>query len=143
MVTEARGIPPTVLRAARDVLRGAGAALAVGPGDVAVRFTTRSTIRRLNRDWRAVDAPTDVLSFPARFQDPAGRRVIGDIAVCWEVARRRARTARRAPGREVAALALHGLLHLLGYDHERDDGEMAALERRLGRLLLTRGGGRR
>ncbi len=135
ILNEQRAAPATVLRAARRTLRAAGAALAVGPGDVVLRFTSRDMIRRLNREWRAVDEATDVLSFPARYTDPAGRRTIGDIAVCWEVARRRAAAGRRAPAREAAALALHGLLHLLGYDHERDQGEMAAVERRLRRAI--------
>jgi probable rRNA maturation factor len=129
--------PASARRAVRDALRRAGAVLQVGPGEVVLRFVDPGEMRSLNRQWRGRDAPTDVLSFPAQTLDPSGQRHIGDIAVCWEVARRQAAGAGHAPEREAAVLALHGLLHLLGYDHENDDGEMDELEQRLRRELLT------
>ncbi len=128
--------PAEARRAVRDVLRAAAPRLAVGAGDVVVRFVDADTMRELNRSWRGKDRPTDVLSFPSGAADPAGRRHIGDIALCWEVARAQAAKRRHAPAREAALLALHGLIHLLGYDHETDDGTMDALERRLRRQVL-------
>ena len=85
-------------------------------------------VRALNRQYRRKDAPTDVLSFPAEEQ---GR--LGDVVIAVGVARRQAREARHSLQTELRVLALHGLLHLLGYDHEHDDGQMARLERRLRR----------
>jgi probable rRNA maturation factor len=118
------------------VLATAASQLRVGAGDVVVRFVDEEEIRGLNREWRGKDRPTDVLSFPSGLIDPAGRRHVGDIALCLPVAARQAARRRHAPDREAMLLALHGLLHLLGYDHEQDDGEMEALERRLRRDCL-------
>ncbi len=85
-------------------------------------------VRALNRQYRRKDAPTDVLSFPA---EEKGQ--LGDVVIAVGVARRQAREAGHSLQTELRVLALHGLLHLLGYDHERDDGRMARLERRLRR----------
>lgn len=82
--------------------------------------------------------PTDVLSFPTDEPDPSGERDLGDVIICTDQAVRQARVAGRGYIEELAVLALHGLLHLLGYDHDRDDGEMFALERQL-RPLVTGG----
>ena len=92
-------------------------------------------MQALNREFRGKDAPTDVLSFPAHFTHlahPPHPR-LGDIAIATGVARRQAREAGHSYARELKVLALHGLLHLMGYDHHaRDDaGRMARLERRL------------
>ena len=93
---------------------------------------------------RYVDVPeaTDVLSFPADEEDPSGERDLGDIVICTDVAVRQARNAGHAYGLELEVLTLHGILHLLGYDHDRDDGEMLALEARLRPLVLGRSGSR-
>ena len=110
--------------------------LEVGAGDVVLRFVDEDEMRVLNRDWRGKDEPTDVISFPSGSVDPGGRRHIGDIALCPAVARRQARARRHSPFREISLLALHGLLHLLGHDHETDEGEMEALEAGLRRRHL-------
>ncbi len=136
MVGDDPAVPSGAKRAVREVLRAAAPALDVGPGDVVVRFVDRATMRELNRTWRGKDAPTDVLSFPSDAAEPGGRRHVGDIALCWDVALAQAARRRHSPERETALLALHGLLHLLGYDHETDDGEMDALEQRLRRAVL-------
>ncbi len=83
-------------------------------------------IRALNKQFRRKDRPTDVLSFPA--EEP-GR--LGDIVIGLGVARAQAEEAGHSLGAELRVLALHGLLHLLGYDHERDAGRMARVEARL------------
>ena len=95
-------------------------------GTVTVAIVSDARVRALNRQYRKKDTPTDVLSFPAR-----ERGFLGDVVIASGVAARQAREAGHSLAIEVRVLALHGLLHLLGYDHERDDGRMARLERRL------------
>jgi len=136
IVLPARDVPRGAVRAAREMLRAAGRRLHPEAGDVVLRFVDEEEMRALNRQWRGKDRPTDVLSFPAGTVAPDGRRHVGDIAICFPVAREQARRRRHAPEREMAILALHGLLHLLGHDHETDDGEMERLERALRRELL-------
>ncbi len=86
-------------------------------------------IRQLNRRYRGKNAPTDVLSFPANEAS-----YLGDVVIALGVARRQASVAGHPLATELRVLALHGLLHLLGYDHERDTGQMRRLERRLRRV---------
>jgi len=105
-------------------------------GDVTVAIVSDTRMRALNRRFRRKDYPTDVLSFPDEPPPRAAGRHLGDIVIAADVARRQARDAGRRASDELRALALHGLLHLLGYDHETDDGLMARVERR----LLRKGG---
>jgi len=105
-------------------------------GQVTVLLTTDRAIRRLNRQFRGKNKATDVLSFPAYTHiSKVGRHgapeVVGDIAISVQIARKQATTLGHALGVEIKVLMLHGLLHLAGYDHETDDGEMARLEERL------------
>jgi probable rRNA maturation factor len=93
-----------------------------------VALVPDARVRALNRQYRKKDKATDVLSFPA---DERGH--LGDVVIAAGVARRQARDAGHSFPTELRVLALHGLLHLLGYDHERDDGRMARAERRLRR----------
>ena len=95
---------------------------------VDVTLVTDEEIAALNREYRHKNYATDVLSFPA---DEPGQ--LGDIVIALGVARRQARFARHSLSIEFRVLALHGLLHLLGYDHERDNGEMRRVEQRLRR----------
>jgi len=97
-------------------------------GTVSLAIVSDRRVRSLNRAYRRKDHATDVLSFPAN-----ERRFLGDIVIARGVARRQARAAGHSEATELRVLALHGLLHLLGYDHERDDGRMARAERRLRR----------
>ncbi|HET9299947.1 MAG TPA: rRNA maturation RNase YbeY [Candidatus Polarisedimenticolaceae bacterium] len=97
------------------------------------------SMRALNRRHRAKDATTDVLSFPAgRAPDPEGLGHLGDILISVPQAARQARAAGHGLDRELRVLLLHGYLHLLGYDHEKDSGQMMRLQRRLERQLLPR-----
>jgi probable rRNA maturation factor len=106
---------------------------------LALRLVSDGSMRELNRRFRGRDACTDVLSFPGgRAQDEAGRLHLGDLAIAVGTARRQARAAGHSLGRELRLLALHGYLHLLGYDHETDDGTMRRLERRLVHRLVDR-----
>jgi probable rRNA maturation factor len=97
-------------------------------GSVTVAIIPDSRVQGLNRRFRLKNAPTDVLSFPSK--EPGD---LGDIVISAGVARRQAREAGHSVPTEHRILALHGLLHLLGYDHEHDDGRMARLETRLRR----------
>jgi probable rRNA maturation factor len=95
-----------------------------------------SRMRRLNREWRGVDRTTDVLSFSSgAVRDRLPRRLppgtfLGDLAISLPCAERQARRFGHGTGREVQILLTHGLLHLLGYDHEKDDGSMFRLQAR-------------
>lgn len=104
-------------------------------GQVSVLLTGDLQIRRLNRQFRRKDKPTDVLSFPAP-ELPGEQSIAGDLAISVETAARQAADIGHPLFVEAQILILHGLLHLAGYDHERDSGQMArreaVLRRRLG-----------
>ncbi len=112
------------------VLHAAAASLRVG-GEMALLLTGDRGIRTLNARYRKQDAPTDVLSFPAE----GGVLGLGDVVISVETAERNARCFGRSLAQELDVLALHGFLHVLGYDHETDDGAMHRLEGRLRRRL--------
>jgi probable rRNA maturation factor len=97
-------------------------------GHVTIALVSDGRIQQLNRSFRHADKATDVLSFPA---DEPG--TLGDVVIARGVARRQAREAGHDLPTEIRVLALHGLLHLLGYDHEHDGGRMARVEGRLRR----------
>jgi probable rRNA maturation factor len=105
-------------------------------GEVAVALAGDAQVRALNRRYRRKDRPTDVLSFPV--ESPGGG--LGDIVIATGVARRQAREAGHSAQTELRVLALHGLLHLLGYDHHDGDGRMARVEARLRRKGGLRAG---
>jgi probable rRNA maturation factor len=107
-----------------------------GVDSVAVVLVSDRRMLQLNRTYRGRAATTDVLSFPADRGGPARERHLGDIVISVATAAQQARRDGRSLDRELRELALHGYLHLLGYDHETDDGTMRRLERRLrGRLI--------
>jgi probable rRNA maturation factor len=115
-------------------------ALKVVPADgagVTVAFVSDRLMRELNRRWRGRRGTTDVLSFPAGREEFEGAEgaTLGDVVVSVEQAERQAAEQGLSFENEVEQLILHGLLHLCGYDHERDGGEMNALELRLRRRL--------
>ncbi len=144
-----RGLAAWLVRTAPRALSGA----------VTIAIVTDQRMRALNRQFRDVAASTDVLSFPAASAEasapkafaglssdtrrmPASARAsgpgpaggdLGDIAIARGVAARQARDAGHSLATEMRVLALHGLLHLAGYDHDTDDGEMARVEARLRR----------
>jgi probable rRNA maturation factor len=102
-------------------------------GQVNVVLTSSRDIRALNRRFRGKDKPTDVLSFPPL--PVVADAFSGDIVISADIACRNARLYRHAPAQELKILILHGMLHLAGYDHESDGGEMARKEERLRREL--------
>ncbi|MGH9715662.1 MAG: rRNA maturation RNase YbeY [Candidatus Acidiferrales bacterium] len=139
-------------------------ALRLPAGSLSVALVTNAAIAKWNHAYRHKAGPTDVLSFPAEAEPESGRRSIhrfkrgrsedkagrtrdyasdtgrplfyfGDIAIAPAVARRNARRFRRTFSQEMRILILHGMLHLMGYDHETDTGQMERRERRLRRKL--------
>jgi probable rRNA maturation factor len=114
-------------------------------GVVSIALVSDRRMRALNREYRGQDMVTDVLSFPALSARPSAlrrsshqlpatsHRLLGDLAIASGVARRQARDGGHSLLTELKVLALHGLLHLLGYDHERDGGRMQRIEERLRR----------
>jgi probable rRNA maturation factor len=107
----------------------------VGDAEIAVMLTDDAGIRTLNNNWRGIDKPTNVLSFPAlqptgpRSDDDAPR-MLGDIAIAYETMRREADEEQKPFDQHLSHLTVHGFLHLIGYDHETDDEaeEMETLE---------------
>ena len=130
MTVELRSDHPTGAALASHVRARARAFLAaLGRPDasLSVLLTTDGRIRTLNRRWRSVDHATDVLSFPAH--DPPGSSAeLGDLAISLDTARRRAPRGGRSVREEVDRYLVHGLLHLLGHDHERP-GQARAMAR--------------
>jgi probable rRNA maturation factor len=122
---------PSPARVRRLVSRAAQAA-GTRAGEVSILFCGDRRMRSLNRTWRAKDASTDVLAFPG---DTAPGAFLGDIVISTPYAARQARRRGEPVAREIDRLLLHGLLHLMGYDHETDRGEMDALEKKLRRRL--------
>ncbi len=100
-----------------------------GPCALGIAFVGEARMRTLNAEHRGNDAVTDVLAFPLDELDelpPGLERQLGDVVVCFPQAERQASEARVATPAEVRTLVVHGLLHLLGHDHENDAGEMLA-----------------
>jgi probable rRNA maturation factor len=116
---------PGRLRPAVDAaLRAAG----VVEGHLSVELLPPDRIRQLNREYRGLDEPTDVLSFPIDGAERvAGPRELGDVVICPQYAD------------DLDRATIHGILHLCGYDHETDQGEMLALERAVMQSLKPRG----
>ncbi|HEY1981586.1 MAG TPA: rRNA maturation RNase YbeY [Xanthobacteraceae bacterium] len=109
----------------RAVTRAAAAVLSSNKGELAVVLTDDASIRLLNRDWRGVDAATNVLSFPAKPANKSadGKKTgehFGDIVLAFETITREACGEGKPFAHHLAHLAVHGFLHLVGYDHERD-----------------------
>ncbi len=113
------GFPPDLLeRAAEVVLHAQSAAQA----DLTLLVTGDERLRELNREFLGIDAPTDVLSFPADETDPeTGRRYLGDVAISLPRAKAQALSGGHALEQELQLLVVHGVLHLLGHDHARPE----------------------
>ena len=113
---EVRGLGPWLVKHAP----------AKAKGDLSIAIVSDRRMRALNRQFRGKDAVTDVLSFPSD-----ARGFLGDIVIASGVSTKQAKAAGHTVQTELRVLALHGLLHLIGYDHESDDGKMARAEVRL------------
>ncbi len=110
----------------------------IGEAELAVMLTDDTGIRTLNSNWRGIDKPTNVLSFPAlQPTGPGGPddapRMLGDIAIAYETTRKEADDEQKPFEHHLSHLAIHGFLHLIGYDHEKDDDAeaMEALEQEI------------
>jgi probable rRNA maturation factor len=110
----------------------------VADAELAVMLTDDSGIRTLNANWRGIDKPTNVLSFPALQPETARKRddpprMLGDIAIAYETMRKEASDEHKSFDHHLSHLAVHGFLHLIGYDHETDDDAeaMEALEQEI------------
>jgi probable rRNA maturation factor len=129
---EAEAVIHRAIRAAAEI-----ADADVGDAELAVMLTDDAGVRTLNNNWRGIDKPTNVLSFPA-LQPTAGApadapRMLGDIAIAYETTRKEADDEEKPFDHHLSHLAVHGFLHLIGYDHEKDDDAeaMEDLEREI------------
>jgi probable rRNA maturation factor len=108
----------------RRAVGRAAATLSTSPSELAVVLTDDSAIRALNRDWRGTDTATNVLSFPTKY---TGDRHLGDIVLAYQTIAREARRERKPFAHHLAHLAVHGFLHLVGYDHD-DERQALVME---------------
>jgi probable rRNA maturation factor len=115
--TRGARMPPE--REVRRLCALATGSAGIADGHLAIEFVDARRIAELNGRYRSKPQPTDVLSFPVDGTGPAGGRELGDVVICLE------HTS------DVSEAIVHGVLHLLGMDHETDDGEMLALQREL------------
>jgi probable rRNA maturation factor len=137
--TSHRGSRLPALRTLNRFLTEAQATLRVR-GQVTVLLTNDAALRKLNRQFRGKNKPTDVLSFPADTLVQDREKMAGDLAISVPTALRQAAEQGHPLATEIKVLILHGLLHLAGYDHETDQGQMARRERLLrARLGLAQG----
>jgi probable rRNA maturation factor len=124
------------LPGADGLVEAAAAALAAHPtthvllpATVSIALGSDATVRKLNSTWRGKDKPTNVLSFPASpgLRDEDGRRVLGDVIVALETVLAEADAEQKPPEHHLQHLVIHGMLHLMGHDHEAD-GEAERME---------------
>ena len=112
---------PQAEKIVRNSILAAAGALSTAGGEVSIVLTDDSAIRSLNRNWRGIDKPTNVLSFPASGPDIGeGTRLLGDIVIAFETLERECADENRDFLHHLAHLAVHGFLHLNGYDHQTD-----------------------
>ena len=123
---------PAAERTVRDAIAAAAEALSTADGEVSIVLTDDSAVRTLNRDWRGIDKPTNVLSFPAS-KVSGGAKILGDIVIAYETLSQECYDEDRIFLHHLAHLAVHGFLHLLGYDHQTDRqaDEMEGLESKI------------
>jgi probable rRNA maturation factor len=122
---------PAAAQTVREAITAAAAELSTGSGEVSILLTDDEAIRLLNRDWRRIDRPTNVLSFPAMKTGDAP--LLGDIVIAYETLKRECEDEDRNFLHHLAHLTVHGFLHLFGYDHQSDTqaDEMEGLEGRI------------
>jgi probable rRNA maturation factor len=132
---------PTAKTIVKRAVLAAVEAVSTPSTELAIVLTDDSAIQTLNRDWRGKNAPTNVLSFPAAApgKSRSAPPYIGDIVIAYQTAAREAVAERKPFNHHLAHLAVHGFLHLLGYDHEndRDAQKMERLERKILKRLAV------
>jgi probable rRNA maturation factor len=119
---------PSAAQIVESAIAAAAAQIAALPGEVAVLLADDESIRALNRDWRKIDKPTNVLSFPAPRAAGTALPHLGDIVIAYETVARESAEEGKAFAHHLAHLAVHGFLHLMGYDHGTDS-DAEAMER--------------
>jgi probable rRNA maturation factor len=107
---------PNAAAAVRKAINAAADEISSPGGEVAVLLTDDDAIRKLNKQWRKIDKPTNVLSFPSS----QGTAILGDIVIAYETLMRESRDEGREFTHHLSHLAVHGFLHLMGYDHQSD-----------------------
>ena len=125
---------PLAGQTVRDAIAAAASELSTTDGEVSIVLTDDSVIAQLNRDWRGIDKPTNVLSFPAASRKAGeGARLLGDIIIAYETLEQECDDENRVFLHHLAHLTVHGFLHLMGYDHQTDiqAGEMEGLESKI------------
>lgn len=120
---------PAVEQAVRGAVEATLAECGVREAEVSVALTNDTRIQELNRQWRGHDMPTNVLSFPAPRTQPDDEHFLGDVVLAFETIRREAELESKLLVSHVVHLAIHGTLHLLGFDHE-NDADAEIMERR-------------
>ena len=125
---------PLAAQTVREAIGAAASTLSTAGGEVSIVLTNDSAIRDLNREWRGIDRPTNVLSFPASGQTGGGDACfLGDIVIAYETLERECDDEHRIFLHHLAHLTVHGFLHLIGYDHQTDvqAEEMEGLESKI------------
>ena len=125
---------PMAAQIVNDAIAAAASELSTVGGEVSIVLTDDSVIARLNRDWRGIDKPTNVLSFPASdHTGHEGTRLLGDIVIAYQTLERECEDENWVFFHHLAHLTIHGFLHLSGYDHQTDTQaeEMEALESKI------------
>ena len=124
---------PLAAQTVRDAIAAAATMLVTGSGEVSVVLTDDKAIQKLNRDWRGIDKLTNVLSFPAA--KSGGAALLGDIVIAYETLARECADENRVFLHHLAHLAMHGFLHLIGYDHQ-NDSDADAMESLESKIML-------
>jgi probable rRNA maturation factor len=126
---------PLAAQTVRDAIAAAAAALAAPSREVSVVLTDDASIQKLNREWRKIDKPTNVLSFPAA--KPGGAAFLGDIVITYETLARECADEDKDFLHHLAHLTVHGFLHLIGYDHQIDSDAdaMEGLESKIMQIM--------
>ena len=123
---DAEAVIHRAIAAAAETVQAESGEAGFGEAELAVMLTDDAGIRTLNGNWRGINKPTNVLSFPALQPTGAGSpddapRMLGDIAIAYETTRKEADDEQKPFDHHLSHLAIHGFLHLMGYDHETDD----------------------
>src|SRR5262245_31644137 len=125
---------PLAAQTVREAIDAAATVLSTDRGEVSIVLANDSVIRELNRDWRGIDKPTNVLSLPASAQTAGGdARLLGDIVIAYETLERECDDENRIFLHHLAHITVHGFLHLIGFDHQTDvqAEEMEGLESKI------------
>jgi probable rRNA maturation factor len=129
-------------RALKKIGQAILAVVGEAEAELSLALIGNAEMQKLNRRYRRKDYPTDVLSFPMEGRPPAGHRLLGDVVISVEKARQQAKERGRTRDQEMVTLLIHGIVHLLGYDHERsakDARVMKRLENKIYRRLCEQG----